>query len=177
MGVILQDIKLTDIGSTEVVTVAELKTYLQIEGAGYDGPLAMFITAARIMIEQMCSVSLLTKTAIATFQNSGHKPMQLPFAPVASITKVEWKKCPSEWVDLLAADNEYEAIGENRISIESSEVGLHRITYSLGVDTQGIFKQAIKAQGGFMYNNRDADRGAMMAPEVKGLLAYNLIIS
>ncbi len=174
MGAILRDLLLTDAGgtATEVATVAEVKTYLQIEGDAYNGPLGLFITAARQMIEQMCGVSLMEKQSIAQIEATGYK-FTLPFGPVQSITQIRWKKCPSTWVILTSDD--YSADGNNRITIESSEVGLHEITYQLGVDQRGIFKQAVIAQAGFMFNNRD--QSDKPAPEVKALLRQYMEIA
>jgi len=169
MGSFLKDILLTDAGGTasEIVTVEDVKTYLQIEGDAYNGPIGVFITAARMMVETMCGVSLYEKEAIATIQSTGRN-FTLPYGPVQSISLVRWKKCPSTWVTLTEPDD-YGTYGNNRVTIESSEVGLHEVTYTLGVDPRGIFVQAVTAQAGFMFNNRDmSDKPA---PEVKALLA------
>lgn len=173
MGAILQDLKITDASgsATEILTVAELKTYLQIEGSAYDGPLAVFITASRIMIEKLCGVSLMEKTAIATIHSTGHK-FVLPYKPVGAITQMRWKKCPSEWVTLTADD--YDTTGNDAITVESSEVGLHEITYTLEQANDAIYKQAIKAQAGWMFNNRDTENAQKVAPEVNMLLSTSL---
>ena len=175
MGAILKDIKLTDIDSSgsEIVTVAELKTYLQIEGTAYDGPLAIFIKAARQMIEAYTATSLFPKTAITTIHTTGYKPFKLPYKPVDAITLVRWKKCPSEWVTLVA-DEDYNTNGNDAIFIESSDVGLHEVTYTLGVDGSGLYQQAVKAQAGYMFTNRDSQK---LAVEVEALLSNQFSIS
>lgn len=175
MGAILQDLKLNEAGgsATEIVTVADVKIYLQIEGSAYDGPIGIFITAARQMIEKLCNVSLMEKTAIATIHATGYK-FTLPYKPVSGITQVRWRKCPSEWVTLATED--YDTTGNDGITIESSEVGLHEVTYTLGQDTDGIYQQAIKAQAGWMFNNRDTDKVTAVAPEVNALLAQSYFI-
>ncbi len=177
MGAIIKDLKLTEAGgsATELVTVADVKTYLQIEGTAYDGPLAIFISAARRLIEAYCSVSLFEKTAILTINTSNYKPFRLPQYPVESITSVYWKKCPSEWVELVA-DEDYSTFGEDNVWIESSDIGLHKVTYVLGVDGGHIWPQAIQAQAAFMFNNRDAKPGAI-APEVMALIQPETIIA
>lgn len=177
MAAILQDLKLTEAGgsATEIVSVAEVKTYLQIEGTAYDGPIGIFITAARQMIEQRCGVSLMEKTAIAIINNNSTKPFKLPYYPVTAISEVKWRKCPSEWV-VLVADDDYSTIGNSNVEIDSSDVGLHQVTYTLGVDDRHIFVQAVKAQAGYMFTNRDADRKVDMAPEVNALLQGSFFI-
>lgn len=173
MGAIIKTFKTTDEAgsSTELVSADDLKTYLQIEGTAYDAVLEIFISAARHMIERMCSVSLFDKVAVAEIHNTGYKAFTLPWGPVASVDVVEWKKCPSEWVTLTT--DEYSSDINYNATIESSEMGLHRITYMLGVDGRTVFAQAIKAQAGFMFTNRDAKNTgvANIAPEVTGLLS------
>lgn len=175
MGAILQDLKLTEAGgsATEIVTVAEVKTYLQTEGSAYDGPIGVFITAARQMIEKLCNVSLMEKTAIAVIHATGYK-FTLPYKPVTAISEVKWRKCPSEWVVLTTDD--YDTTGNDGITIESSEVGQHQVTYTLGQADDAIYQQAIKAQAGWMFNNRDTDKMMVLAPEVKALLGQSYFI-
>jgi uncharacterized phiE125 gp8 family phage protein len=171
MAAIIKDIEFTEAGgsATEIVSVAELKEYLQIEGTAYDNTLAIFITAARQFIEAKCNISLIEKSVIVTIYSSNYKPFELPYSPITSITQVKWRKCPSEW-QILIYDDEYSTFGNNRVSIESSEVGLHEISYTLGVDTKSVFIQAVKAQAGYFFNNRDSDKENTMAPECKALL-------
>ena len=175
MGAILKDIQLTEATADEVVTVAEVKAYLQLEGTAYDAVLGTFITAARQLIEAMCSVSLFPKDAVVQIHNTGYKPIPLPYGPVTDVTEVQWKKCPSTW-QVLTTD-EYDVDGNYYKAINSSEVGLHQISYTLGVDERPIFQQAIKAQSGWMFNNRDSDKVSRIAPEVEMLLGnYRKIV-
>lgn len=171
MAAIIKDIEFTEAGgsATEIVSVTELKEYLQIEGTAYDNTLAIFITAARQFIEAKCNISLIEKSVIVTIYSSNYKPFELPYSPITAITQVKWRKCPSEW-QILTYDDEYSTFGNNRVSIESSEVGLHEISYTLGVDTKSVFIQAVKAQAGYFFNNRDSDKENTMAPECKALL-------
>ena len=177
--VIIKDLQLTPVdgSATEIVTVADVKTYLQIEGTAYDGPIGIFITAARQMIERATGCILLERTAVATIHNTGLGAMLLPYGPVTEVTQVRWRKCPSTWETLVLADEEYSTYGNDRVYVESVEVGLHEITYTLGVDGNVIFEQAVKAQAGYMFNNRDSDKAVTMAPEVKGLLSQYMEIS
>ena len=169
MGAKIKDLKFTEAGgsATEIVTISEVKDYLQIEGTGYDGPIGIFVTAARQMLEQLCSVSLIEKVAIAIIESTKAEAFKLPFYPVESITQIQWKKCPSTWVTLTGDD--YCTYGENNVYIESSEIGLHKITYVLGVSDLSVWRQAIQAQAAFMFNNRDAKPGTV-APEVMALI-------
>ena len=171
MAAKIKDLKITEAGgsSSEIVTVEDVKNYLQIEGTAYDGQLSIFITAARQVIEQSYSVSLIEKTVVAIMDVTKPDPFRLPFYPVGSVTQVKWRKCPSTWVT-LTPDEDYYTFGDESVYIDSSEVGLHEITYTLGVDPRTVYIQAIQAQVGYMFNNRDAKPGDV-APEVTALLS------
>ncbi len=178
MGAIIKDIQFTEAGgsTTEIVSVAELKQYLQIEGSAYDNTLAIFIIAARQFIEAKCNISLIEKSVVAVIYNSNYKPFELPYSPVTAITLVKWRKCPSEW-QTLVFEEDYSTFGNSRVSLESSEVGLHEINYTLGIDSRSVFIQAVKAQAAYFYNNRDSDKENTMAPECKALLYPYMPIS
>lgn len=167
----LLDIKTqSEITSNEIASVKDLKNYLQIEGCAYDGPLEIFIIAARKKIENYCNTSLTAKTLHATFETHGICGMALPFPPFDSIIKVEWKKCPSTWQELQSdADYHIENDQAGEAVIHSSECGKHRITWTTKFpDDYQIYQQAILAQAGYMYTHRDDANG--WAPEAKALL-------
>ena len=85
----------TDLYATEPVTVAELKTYLQIEGTAYDTVLEAFITASRQMIENYCNVSLVPKEIWAQIRNMSDRAFPLPLPPIDTVEAVLFRRCKS----------------------------------------------------------------------------------
>lgn len=158
----------------EPVSVAQLKNYLQIEGTAYDSTLANFITSARMQIERYCNVSLVPHSIRAQIRNNpAMKPFPLPYPPIASVEQVAWQRCPSTKV-LQDYDSEWYFVDDQADAKEilARKGGLFFVDYTTAASTEVIWQQAILAQCGFMYNNRDADKPVRFAlsPETMGLV-------
>lgn len=163
----------TDIYETEPVTVAALKTYLQLEGTAYDGPLGSFITSARQLIEQHCNVSLVNKSLRVKIKNPNYHAFPLPFSPIAAVSQVEWQRCRSTKVILdYGTDEEWWFQDEDADQkyIYSTKTGEFYINYTTYADSRTIWQQAIKAQAGYMFNNRDSENRDRLSPETIGLI-------
>jgi uncharacterized phiE125 gp8 family phage protein len=88
----------------EPVSVAELKTYLRLDGVSEDGLLAGLLTTARLQIEAALSLALITQRWSWTFDQWPLTPvMDLPITPVQSITSVA-VAAPGSIVTIPAAD-------------------------------------------------------------------------
>lgn len=168
----------TSEGETEPVTVTELKAYLQLTGTGYDGPLGTMITAARKQIENYTNVSLVEKTLRFVVRNTGtDKPFPLPFPPIVDVESLTFKRCRStsviqtyetDWW-FIDPDATYKQIICNNSTFGSDQ--FLTVVYTTEPPTLiAPWKQAILSQAGYMYNNRDADRDLIMAPECKNLI-------
>lgn len=178
----VNDILITDTGS-EQVSVTDLKTYLQIEGAAYDGPLGIFITAARQMVERLANVSLVDKTIVLNITTvSAYYPFELPFPLLDTVTSVEWLPscgCTNNVYETLVVGDDYTVNVGYISTIKADQYGQFKVTYNTTADTRSIWLQAIKAQAGWMYNNRDSKPGMYnnrdsksgdIAPEVSALI-------
>ena len=165
----------------EIVTVTDLKNYLQIEGTAYDVPLARFITSARQMIERYCNVSLYGKSYRVQIRVPQYgNPFPLPFPPIDEVSQVIWKKCPSTSVQLTQGtdwnfvddDASEKEILSNKAGMGNNGMkGLHIVEYTTMADESSIYQQAILAQAAYSFNNRDSDKDIGIAPEVKGIVA------
>ena len=164
-----------DTYATEPVTVAEVKAYLQLDATAYDTVLEVFITAARQMIENYCNVSLVPKEIWAQIRNQSDRAFPLPFSPIESVEAVLFKRCQSATEDLVL-DEEYFINNEysKQLEITSTKVcnpkQFFMVHYYTVADERAVFQQAIKAQAGYMFNNRDSDKETTMAPETKALI-------
>lgn len=156
----------------EPVTVAQLKEFLQIEGTAYDGTLANFISSARLMIERYCNVSLTAKSLRAQIRNNPvRKAFPLPYPPINEVSSVTWRKCACTTMNLVAeTDWWFVDPDADEKEIESSKGGLFFIDYTTAADTRTVWQDAILAQCGYMYNNRDSDKAVKLAPETAGLI-------
>lgn len=161
-----------DVYEDEPVSVAQLKEYLQIEGSAYDATLANFISASRMMIERYCNVSLVPHVLRVQMRNTvERKAFPLPYPPIVSVEAVYWKKCPSTNVELIAA-TEWWMVDDQAddIELESVKAGLFFIDYTTAAATEPVWQQAILAQCGYMYNNRDSDKKVKLASETEALI-------
>ena len=75
--------------ASEPVTLAELRSWLRIDGHDEDADLARFITAARIAVENRTWSKLISQT-IDLSLDAFAEPIQLQFPPVASITSITY---------------------------------------------------------------------------------------
>lgn len=157
----------TDTYETEPVTVAEVKTYLQLEGTGYDDILTPLITQVRKQIESFCDVSLVGKSVQVQIYNKSDLPMVLPYPPVAGIDEIKWKKCPAQWIVQVAG---YDYDVDDDYNIDASEQGLFQITYTTEPDTDAALLQAIVIQVGYLFTQRDEAAVNGWSPQAKAIL-------
>lgn len=157
---------------TEPVSVDEVKLAIQMEGTAYDAPLTLQIKAARKKIEKYCNVSLVSKSILASFTTVGLSTMKLPRPMVDEIVKVEWKECPTTWLE-LTVDDSYEIVNDESLETEilSSEIGKHRIHYiTHPIEDISIYQQAIIMQAGYMFMQRDNPTAPEWNTQVQSLL-------
>lgn len=157
----------SDVYGTEPVTVADVKKCLQLEGTGYDDLLQPLISQVRIQVEDYCGVSLVSKEIQAQIFNKSDLPMVLPYPPVSGITEIKWKKCPAQWLVLVAG---YDYDVDDNFDIDSSESGLHQITYTTTADTDAQLLQAIIIQVGYLFTQRDEAAVNGWSPQAKAIL-------
>ncbi len=153
---------------TEPVTVAEVKTYLQLEGTAYDAILTPLITAVRRQIEAYCNLSLVPKSIRVQIYNTSTYPVTLPFGPVDGISSVLWKKCPAQWVAQVAV---YDYNADDDFNLDMSESGLFQIEYATAANDNDALKQAIIMQVGYLFTQRDEPNVAGWSKQVEAILS------
>ncbi len=153
---------------TEPVTVAEVKTYLQLEGTAYDAILAPSITAVRRQIEAYCNTSLVPKSIRVQISNTSTYPITLPYGPVDGITSVLWKKCPAQWVEQIAP---YDYNADEDYNLDMSESGLFQIEYTTAASDNDALKQAIIMQVGYLFTQRDEANVSGWSKQVEAILS------
>lgn len=147
-------VRTDDNTGSEPVTVAQMKTHLQLEGTAFDAILEPLITAVRQSIENYCNVSLVPKQLVVTIRSNGTNPFALPFPPVGTISSVYFKPCRGgifrEW-SLGEAGADYVEFDTGMI--EPDDTGYYRVTYTTTANGLEAFSTAIKLQVGYLFNN------------------------
>lgn len=73
---------------TEPVTVAEAKSYLNIDYNTWDSLIGTLISSARTKLERYTGSTFATKTLVSTFQQVADN-IDIPYGPIQSITHVK----------------------------------------------------------------------------------------
>ena len=74
--------------TTEPVTVAEAKTYLNVDYTSWDTLIGTLISSARTKLEKYTGCTFATKTLVSTFQQVSDN-IDIPYGPIQSITSVK----------------------------------------------------------------------------------------
>jgi hypothetical protein len=148
--------------ATEPVTLADLKLYLQIEGAAYDAQLAAYIKAARGLVEQATNISLTDKDVTTKARLTGG--FRLPLAPVDAVGDVYRRKCPAV-MEPMAEGYDYYLDGDTFYPVQVGKEW--KIEYTTVAETNTELAEAVKYQAGHLYTFRD-DKTAV-AWDVKAL--------
>jgi len=166
---VIKDLQLTPTGSSsEPVTVADLKAYLQLEGTAFDSVLNAMITSSRAMIENRIGVSLIEKDAVAWMQLDS-RPEQIPMYPITAVTTVEYSSDGGEVWETQTEFDDYIIEGGDRQTITAG-TGYYRITYELGAGNYADLIQAVTIQAGYMWTHRDAANVKGIAPIVEMII-------
>lgn len=77
--------------ASEPVTATEAKSALSIDGSDRDTQVTAAIVAARELVEEYTGRALITQTLeLAVDELPGRMPLELPRAPLASVTSATW---------------------------------------------------------------------------------------
>lgn len=74
--------------ATEPVTVAEAKSYLNVDYSTWDSLIGTLISSARTKLERYTGCTFATKTLVSTFQQVSDS-VDIPYGPIQSITHVK----------------------------------------------------------------------------------------
>lgn len=135
--------------ATEPISVAELKQYLQLEGAANDANLQHTIRAVRSLVEQRTNISLIDQTATAVMHLTAGHEYYLPWRPVGAVISVAYEG------ELLVEDADFEVLYSDRKAIKSEYTGLHTIVYELAASDQPDIVDAVRLQAGHVWTHRD----------------------
>ena len=141
----MRQIKVNSLLGNEIITAADVKSYVRIDTNEDDALIANMITEARIWCENYISRDIVAKNRTYYLSDTSGL-FDLPFAPVATIVSVT--------VEGEAAT--YTEYGLDDLSIEldggpSSNV---KVTYTTSGLNDGLIKQALLQMVSNLYDNR-----------------------
>jgi len=144
----------------------QLKDYLQMQGTAYDDVMQRMLISARGVIEAYTSTSALPSTVILEWRvMEACKLVRLPFAPLASIESVDWRKCRLSTRPQVEG-YDYEVEGD---SISFYQCGTYILNYTTFASEDPVLFDAIMTQTAWRIQKRDEAVGNL-APHVKPML-------
>lgn len=148
---------------TEPATLAEAKSWMKVDLTDDDTLITELITVARKMVEGYLCISLVPKTITAILNNS-QGGIELPYAPVTSVTSVV-----DEDDVTLTVTTDYILQGVKFKTIKTPYDYL-KVVYVTEASEEEQFKTAVLQQIVFLYENRGDAAGMQLSPMVKETL-------
>lgn len=146
------DVKRTEQGGAEPVTLTEAKTQLRVTFTDDDTEITAIIARARRHIEDYCNISITDKSIIFTGYLSCE--WRLPYGPVKAVQSVATNSGPtgSGPVVYSTATTSWGIDGD---VFTQSGASKYRITYLAGFDVvPAALKAAILCEIAYLYENR-----------------------
>ena len=146
------DYSLSPINSTEPVTLAEAKNYCRVSTNTDDALITNMITEAREAIEKVSGLSLIQKTAVVWFKNTGGN-IALPYGPISYFMELYDVRSGQ-----VIEPSQYMLIGAQYPTLAYPTYDIMRATYNVGFDClPKDLKIAILDQVNYSYENRGVD--------------------
>lgn len=141
--------------ATEPLTTAEVKDRLKIDHPDEDDMIDSFITGARQMVEDYCSMGLILQTVSQTFDDfPSTGPLYLHYHPFVAITSITYTD--TEGATQTLTTDKYTGAGQGflyRVGLKNgqswpntaSEIGAVKVTYQIGYADADSVPDNIKA--------------------------------
>ena len=141
----MRQIKVNSLLGNEIITAADVKSYVRIDTAEDDALIANMITQARIWCENYISRDIVPKNRTYYLgETSGL--FDLPFAPVATIVSVT--------VEGEAATYTEYGLDDLSIELDGGPSSSVKVTYTTAGLNDGLIKQALLQMVSNYYDNR-----------------------
>lgn len=120
-----------------IVSVAEIKSYLNIVDTTIDNELLTLINACQFQVENYCNRSLESNSISEIQLSSGNKSIYLNNSPITAISKIEIQQSDNTWLEI---DKTYISYINSRIFYTDGNTFLddtiYKITYTGGYKSQ-----------------------------------------
>ena len=141
----MRQIKVNSLLGNEIITAADVKSYVRIDTNEDDALIANMITEARIWCENYISRDIVPKNR-TYYIDSTNGLFDLPFAPVATIVSVT--------VEGEAATYTEYGLDDLSIELNGGPSNNVKITYTTAGLNDGLIKQALLQMVSNLYDNR-----------------------
>ena len=141
----MRQIKVNSLLGNEIITAADVKSYVRIDTNEDDALIANMITEARIWCENYISRDIVPKNR-TYYIDSTNGLFDLPFAPVATIVSVT--------VEGEAATYTEYGLDDLSIELNGGPSNNVKITYTTAGLNDGLIKQALLQMVSNYYDNR-----------------------
>ena len=141
--------------TSEPITLAEAKDWLNITGTSHDTTLTACIKAARKKVESLSGRSLVARTLELKLQEYDDSYIDLPFPEISAISSV--KETDSEGTETTIASTDY-SLTYNRLNYMGNGNAV-KITYSTKANTEEFYKLAVKKQMAYDFRNQFTENG------------------
>lgn len=152
----IYDVQFDETGTTEVLTITQLKAHLQITYTDDDTYLTDLIPATRQAMEQFCNISLVAKTV--TLLADLYCEREIPYGPVASLTSASLKTDTGEYTAQVVNDDfEIDGITNGFQIFKPFISGRYKLIYTAGYAAAKVPKDIIldhKRICGYCYEHR-----------------------
>lgn len=152
----IYDALFDETGATEIMTLTELKTHLQITYTDDDTYLTALIKACRQAVERFCNISLVTKTV--TILGDFSCEFELPYGPVTTFTSASLKTSTGTYTAQTSnTDYEVDGIANGFQVFKPFICGRWKLVYTAGFSTLSTMQDLIldcKRICGYCYENK-----------------------
>jgi uncharacterized phiE125 gp8 family phage protein len=141
----MPSIKINSTVGSEIVTVAEAKSFIRIDTSDDDTLLGTIIEEARLVCENYISADIVSKNR-TYYLESANDRFEVPFSPITSISSVT--------VEGSAATHTSYGANNEILSLEKLAAKDIVVTYITAGMDNGLLKQAILQLVSTLYDNR-----------------------
>lgn len=142
----MRQIKINSTTGSEIITTQDVKDFARIDTSADDNLISTMIESARIYCENYISRDIVAKNRTYYLDLSETGIIDLPFAPVSSISEVTVNGETATY-DILGLDNE-------TIELDGGYAEKVKITYVTSGLDNGLIKQALLQTVATHYDNR-----------------------
>ncbi len=143
---VMRQITINSTTGSEIISVQDVKDFVRIDTSADDSLISLMIETARMFCENYISRDIVPKNRTYYLDRTETGLIDLPFAPVASISEVLVNGSAATY-EILGLDNE-------TIELDGGAAKKVKITYVTSGISNGLIKQALLQSVSTYYDNR-----------------------
>lgn len=143
---VMRQITINSTTGNEIITAQDVKDFVRIDTSADDSLITLMIETARMFCENYISRDIVAKNRTYYLDKTETGLIDLPFAPVASISSVT--------VNDIATTHEVIGLNNETIELDGGAAEKVKITYITSGISNGLIKQALLQSVSTYYDNR-----------------------